>query len=243
MSTFEMEALTLSLQVALITLMISTPLALVLATLMARTHWRGKLVLDTLILLPMGLPPAVIGFGLLMSLGGDGSIGNWLHNLTGFSLSFYPAGAIIAACLMTVPLMVRILRPAFEATDPMLLPVARTLGASRWQGWWSITLPLIWPAVASAMALGLTVAWGESGATLVLAAALRPHHVGDTTAPVALVQALLNQQDGEDAAWRLALISLCIAMAAVVISEWGRQRWRRRWQARLRPVGLPAQST
>lgn len=242
MSSFELEALSLSLQVALITLMISTPLALVLATVMARTRWRGKLVLDTLILLPMGLPPAVIGFGLLMSLGGDGSLGGWLHELTGFSLSFYPGGAILAASIMTVPLMVRILRPALEATDPMLLPVARTLGASQWQGWWTITLPLVWPAVASAMALGLTAAWGESGATLVLAAALRPHHVGDTTAPVALVQALLNQQDGEDAAWHLALISLGIAMSAIVISEWGRQRWRRRWQARLRPIGLPIQS-
>ena len=242
MSTFELEALSLSLQVALITLRISTPLELVLATVMARTQWRGKLVLDTLILLPMGLPPAVIGFGLLMSLGHDGAFGNWLHDLTGFTLNFYPDGAILAACIMTLPLMVRILRPALEASDPMLLPVARTLGASRWQGWWTITLPLVWPAVASAMALGLTAAWGESGATLVLAAALHPHQVGDTTAPVALVQALLNQQDGEDAAWHLALISLGIALTAIVISEWGRQRWRRRWQARLRPVGLPTPS-
>lgn len=242
MSSFELEALSLSLQVAMITLLISTPLAVVLAMVMARTAWRGKVVLDTLILLPMGLPPAVIGFGLLIGLGGVGGNGGWLHNWTGYSLSFYPAGAIIAASVMTVPLMVRILRPAFEATDPMLLPVARTLGASRWQGWWTITLPLVWPAVASAMALGLTAAWGESGATLVLAATLRPHHIGDTTAPVALVQALLNQQDGEDAAWHLALVSLLIAMAAIAISEWGRQRWRRRWQARLRPVGLMAPS-
>lgn len=242
MSSFEIEALWLSLQVAMMTLLISTPLALILATVMARTAWRGKLVLDTLILLPMGLPPAVIGFGLLISLGGVGPFGGWLRETTGFSMSFYPFGAVLAASVMTVPLMVRILRPALEATDPMLLPVARTLGATRWQGWWSITLPLAWPAVASAMALGLTAAWGESGATLVLAAALHPHHIGDTTAPVALVQALLNQQDGEDAAWHLALVSLCIAMAAIVVSEWGRQRWRRRWQARLRPVGLPPQS-
>ena len=242
MSSFETEALWLSLQVALITLMISTPLALVLATLMARTRWHGKIVLDTLILLPMGLPPAVIGFGLLLTLTGDGSLGHWLHARTGFHLNFYPEGAVIAACLMTVPLMVRVLRPAFEATDPMLLPIARTLGASRWQGWWSISLPLVWPAVASAMALGLAAAWGESGATLVLAAALRPHHVGDTTAPVALVQALLNQENGDAAAARLAMISLGIALTAVVISEVGRRRWRRRWQARLRPVGLPSQS-
>lgn len=242
MSPFEVEALLLSLQVAGITILISTPLALVLATVMARTQWRGKLMLDTLILLPMGLPPAVIGFGLLLALGGQGGLGGWLHETMGFSLSFYPAGAILAASVMTVPLMVRILRPAFEATDPMLLPVARTLGASQWQGWWTITLPLVWPAVASAMALGLAAAWGESGATLVLAAALRPHHMGDTTAPVALVQALLNQQNGDEAAGRLAMISLGVALTAVVISELGRRRWRRRWQARLRPVGLPVQA-
>jgi molybdate transport system permease protein len=175
MNSFEVQALLLSLQVAVVTLLISTPIALVLATVMARTRWRGKILLDTLILLPMGLPPAVIGFGLLLALSNEGSLGTLVHDLTGFSLAFYPAGAILAASLMTIPLMVRVLRPAFEATDPMLLPVARTLGASRWQGWWSITLPLVWPAVASAMALGLTVAWGESGATLVLAAALRPH--------------------------------------------------------------------
>jgi molybdate transport system permease protein len=242
MTPFELQALTLSLQVALITLLISTPLALGLATVMARTRWPGKLVLDTLILLPMGLPPAVIGFALLVGLGDHGALGAWLHDLTGFSLRFFPEGAVLAASTMTVPLMVRILRPALEATDPMLLPVARTLGASRWQGWWTITLPLAWPAVASAMALGLAAAWGESGATLVLAAALSPHHVGDATAPVALVQALLNQKSGEDAPWHLALISLCMAMAAIVISEWGRQRWRRRWLARLRPVDLPTPS-
>ena len=241
MSTFEIEAILLSLQVALITLMISTPLAISLATVMARTRWRGKIVLDTLILLPMGLPPAVIGFALLLMLTGNGSLGSWVHETTGLTMNFYPTGAVLAACVMTVPLMVRILRPAFEATDPMLLPIARTLGASRWQGWWTISLPLVWPAIASAMALGLTAAWGESGATLVLAASLRPHHMGDTTAPVAMVQALLNEQDGGDAAARLALISLSIALAAVAISEIGRRRWRRQWQSSLRPAGLSAQ--
>lgn len=234
MSTFELQAVWLSLQVAVFTVLLSTPPALVLATVMARTQWRGKLLLDALILLPMGLPPVVIGFALLVSLSGDGALGNWLHDLTGFSLSFYPVGAILAASLMTMPLMVRVLRPALEATDPMLLPVARTLGASRQQAWLTITLPLVWPAVASAMALGLAAAWGESGASLVLAAALSPQQRGDTTAPVALVQAFLNQHNGHATAWHLALVSLAVALAAVLTSEWGRLRWRRRWQTRLR---------
>lgn len=243
MTSFEVQALLMSLQVALITLLISTPIALVLATLMARTRWRGKLMLDTLILLPMGLPPAVIGFGLLVTLGGDGSLAAWLKSALGFHLSFYPAGAVLAASLMTVPLMVRVLRPALEAADPLLLPVARTLGASRWQGWWTITLPMVWPVVASSMALGLAAAWGESGATLVLAAALRPHEMGDTTAPVAMVQALLNDaHHGVEMAGRLALVSLGVAVAAVIASEIGRRRWRKRWQSRLRPIGLPVQA-
>lgn len=242
MTSFEVQALFMSLQVALITLAISTPLAVALATLMARTRWRGKLMLDTLILLPMGLPPAVIGFGLLVTLGSDGTLGPWLERVLGFHLSFYPVGAVLAASLMTVPLMVRVLRPAFEATDPYLLPVARTLGASRWQGWWTITLPMVWPVIASSMALGLAAAWGESGATLVLAAALRPHELGDSTAPVAMVQALLNQEDGVATAGRLALVSLGVAMAAVVASEIGRRHWQSRWQSRLRPMGLPVQA-
>ncbi len=234
MSTLELQAIWLSLQVALSTVLLSTPLAVVLATLMARTRWRGKLVMDTLILLPMGLPPVVIGLGLVVGLG---SQQGWVHEWTGWSLSFFPGGAIVAASLMTLPLMVRVLRPAFEATDPMLLPVARTLGASRWQGWWTLTLPMAWPAVASAMALGLAAAWGEAGATLVMAAALRPQDLGDDSAPVALVNAL-QHNGGDGAAWRLALIALGVAITAVALSEVGRQRWRQRWQARLRPVGV-----
>lgn len=242
MTSFEVQALLMSLQVALITMLISTPLALVLATLMARTQWRGKLVLDSLILLPMGLPPAVIGFALLVTLGGESAFGAWLTEDLGLHLSFYPTGAVLAASVMTVPLMVRLLRPALEASDPLLLPVARTLGASRWQGWWTITLPTVWPVIASSMALGLAAAWGESGATLVLAAALRPHQMGDTTAPVAMVQALLNEEDGVATAGRLALVSLGIAVAAVMASEFGRRRWRKRWQSRLRPMDLPIQA-
>lgn len=232
MSAAEVHAVWLSLQVALLTVLVATPVSVVLATLMARTHWHGKWLLDTLILLPMGLPPAVIGFALLVGLGADGALGAWLASSLGWQLSFYPSGAVLAACLMTVPLMVRLLRPAFEATDPMLLPVARSLGASRWQAWRTISLPLAAPAVASAMALGLAAAWGESGATLVLAAALQHPASGGPTAPVALAQAL-QQPGGMASAWNLAGASLGVALLAVTASELARARWRRLWQTRL----------
>jgi molybdate transport system permease protein len=231
MSAWEVGALWLSLQVALLTLLLSTPVAVVLASVMARARWRGHWLLDAVVLLPMALPPAVVGFGLLMGLSDDGQVGHWLLQATGWTLSFYPSGAVLAASLMTVPLMVRVLRPAFEAIDPMMAPLAQTLGASPWNAWWSITLPLAAPAVLSAMALGLAAAWGESGATLVLASALQPahpSHLGATTAPLAMMQAL-RTPDNVGAATRLALISVGVAFVAVLLSEAGRRHWQGRW--------------
>ncbi len=230
MSNWEVDALWLSLQVALITLAITTPLALALGSMMARARWRGHWLLDAVVLLPMTLSPALVGYGLLMSLSDDGALGHWILESTGWSLDFYPSGAVLASSLLTLPLMVRVLRPAFEAVDPMLSPVAQTLGASGWNGWWSITLPLAAPAVLSAMALGLAAAWGESGATLVLAAALRSGPEPTVTVPLALMQALRSPAH-TDAATRLALISLAVSVVAVLLSEAGRRHWQSRWPA------------
>lgn len=233
MSGWEVDALWLSAQVALLTLLLSTPLAVALASLMARARWHGHWLLDAIVLLPMALPPAVVGFGLLMGLSDDGLVGHWVLDLTGWSLDFFPSGAVLAASLMTTPLMVRVLRPAFEAVDPLMAPLAQTLGASPWGAWWSITLPLAAPAVLSAMALGLAVAWGETGATLVVASALQPgFHAGHqpATAPLALMQAL-RSPDNAAAATRLALISIGVAFVAMLLSEAGRRHWQSRWAA------------
>ncbi|MDE2401244.1 MAG: ABC transporter permease subunit [Burkholderiales bacterium] len=231
MSSWELDALWLSLQVALLTLLITTPLAVLLASLMSRARWHGHWLLEAIVLLPMALPPAVIGFALLMGLSDDGQLGFWVGRTTGWTLNFYPSGAVLAASLMTLPLMVRMLRPAFEAIDPMLSLVAQTLGATAWRSWWSVTLPLAAPAVLSALSLGLTAAWGESGATLVLASALLPetHWTHEpTTAPLALMQALRNPAHA-DAATRLALVSLGVAFVAILLSEAGRRHWQRRF--------------
>jgi molybdate transport system permease protein len=201
---------------------------------MTRARWPGHWLLDAVVLLPMALPPAVVGFGLLMGLSDGGQVGHWLLGMTGWTLNYFPGGAVLAASLMTVPLMVRVLRPAFEAIDPLMAPLAQTLGASPWGTWWSITLPLATPAVLSAMALGLAAAWGESGATLVLASSLLPTlgehatHPEDVTAPLALMLAL-RRPDNLDAATRLALISVGVAFVAVLLSEAGRRHWQGRW--------------
>ena len=226
MSDVELQAAWLSLQLAVVTVLMVTPLAVALATVMARTQWRGKVVLDTLILLPMGLPPAALAIGVL-------------HGLPDGPVDFFPWGVLLANGLMATPLMVRVLRPAFEATDPMLLAVARSLGASRWRAWWTITLPMALPAIASAAALGLAVAWGESGVTMALAASLPEQAHAHPTAAVAVVAALKGR--GEPA-WALVSVALALGLLAVGASEVARARWRRQWRTRLHiahPAGGP----
>lgn len=229
-------AMWMSLQLAFLTVLIATPLAIALAWWMARVNWRGKVLLDAVILLPLGLPPAVIGFWLMTGLGEQGALGRWLRDDLGWAISLYPTGAVLAACIMTVPLMARMLRPVFEAHDPMLLPVARTLGASDWHAWRTVALPLTLPAIGSAMALGFAAAWGESGAVLVLASGL-PGGLGSPespTVPLALWQALGSTGRPQALAWEVAALSLGVAAIAILLSELLRWQWQHRWQGNAR---------
>lgn len=231
MSAAALSAMWVSLQLATLVMLIATPMAVALAWWMARESWPGKALLDAVILLPLGLPPAVIGFWLVAGLGEQGAWGHWLHHDLGWTLPIYPIGAILAACAMTVPMMARMLRPAFEALDPMLHPVARTLGATGWHAWRTVALPLTLPAIGSATALGFAAAWGESGAVLVLAMAWSPgppHAVGSTL-PLALWQAL-SEGRSHALAWEVATLSLVVATGAILLSEVLRRQWLRRWR-------------
>lgn len=236
MSTAALSAIWMSLQLAALTVLIATPLSISLAWWMARVRWRGKVLLDAIILLPLGLPPAVIGFWLTTGLGEQGALGRWLRQDLGLFVPLYPTGAVMAASLMTIPMMARMLRPVFEAHDPMLLPVARTLGANNWHAWRTVALPLTLPAIGSAMALGFAAAWGESGAVLVLAAS----QLGGTantdtpTVPLALWQALATPGRPQALAWEVAALSLGVAAAAVLTSEILRWQWQHRWQGSAR---------
>lgn len=236
MSDAALSALWMSLQLATIALLIATPLSIALAWWMARVSWRGKVLLDAVILLPLGLPAAVIGFWLMTGLGDHGALGRWLRHDLGLAVDLYPTGAVLAACIMTVPMMARMLRPVFEAHDPMLLPVARTLGATNWHAWRTVALPLTLPAIGSAMALGFAAAWGESGAVLVLAAGMPggAARTEDPTVPLALWQALSSAGRPQALAWEVASLSLGVAAAAVLVSELLRWQWQNRWRGNAR---------
>lgn len=253
MSDLATHALWLSVQLALLVVGIATPLAIALATVMARAQWRGKLVLNTLILLPLSLPPVCIGLSVWLGweLGGamggglgdglGGGLGDGLHEVLGWRPAFVPFGLALALLLTTLPLMARLLRTAFEATDPMLLAVARSLGASRWRAWWTVTLPMAAPAVVSAVALGLAAAWGEALALLWVTGWLRdPAHGFKPLNPdlnlgptLGLGGGGVAQDLATSSAWGLAVAAWGVALLAVACSELARRRWRRMWRTRL----------
>lgn len=215
LTAVEIAALGLSLKVALLSTVISLPVAIFFAWLLARKTFRGKVLLDSVIHLPLVLPPVAVGYLLLLALGRNGPVGGWLFETFGISLAFTWAGAGIAAAIMGFPLMVRAIRLSIEAIDPRLERAARTLGAPGSHVFRTITLPLMMPGLISGCVLGFARALGEFGATITFAGNIP----GVTqTLPAALYTA--HQTPGGDvAALRIAVLSILIALAALIGSE------------------------
>lgn len=215
LTAVEISALILSLKVAFLSTVMSLPAAIALAWLLARKSFPGKVLVDSLIHLPLVLPPVAVGYLLLLGLGRGGPIGGWLYDTFGISLAFTWVGAAIAAAIMGFPLMVRAIRLSIEAIDPRLERAARTLGAPRTHVFRTITLPLMAPGLISGCVLGFARALGEFGATITFAGNIP----GITqTLPSALYTAY-QSPDGDVAAMRLAILSILIAFAALIGSE------------------------
>lgn len=211
----ELEAIRVSLQVASLSTVISFFPALALAWVLARREFPGKTLLDALVHLPLVLPPVAVGYGLLVLFGRNGALGHLLYETFGLSIAFTWVGAAFAAAIMALPLTVRAMRLSLEAVDHKLEAAARTLGATRWIVFRTITLPLMAPGLVSGAVLGFARALGEFGATITFAGNIE----GVTqTLPTAIYTA--QQIPGGGAiALRLALISFVIALTALVTSE------------------------
>jgi molybdate transport system permease protein len=220
MTELERQALWLSLQVATAATLCTLPLALALAMLLARGRWPGKSVLEALISLPLVLPPVVIGYALLIAFGRQGPLGRWLHETLGVTFVFTFRGAVLAAAVMALPLMVRAVRQALEAVDRGLADAARTLGASPLDAFASVTLPLAAPGLLSGAVLGFAASLGEFGATITFVSNVP----GQTqTLPLAIYSAL-QSVDGEAAAARLVACSVVLALAALALAQWSHRR-------------------
>ncbi len=224
LSPLEVEALTLSLRVALWSVLTSLPAGLLVAWMLARREFFGKSALNAIVHLPLVLPPVVVGYLLLVLLGREGPLGRLLYDLFGFGLPFTWEGAALAAAVMAFPLMVRAMRLSLEGVDRRLEAAARTLGASPFDVFLTITLPLMAPGIVVGALLGFARSLGEFGATITFAANIP----GETrTLPLALYT-LTQTPGGEGAALRLAALSVALSLAALAASEYAARRLRAR---------------
>lgn len=222
-SDLELQALRLSLRVAATATLATLPVALLLALALARGRWRGKALLEAAINLPLVLPPVVIGYALLVAFGRQGPLGRWLDEWFGITFVFTFRGAVLAAAVMALPLMVRALRQALEAIDRGLEDAARTLGASRLDAFTSVSLPLAAPGLLSGAVLGFAASLGEFGATITFVSNVP----GETqTLPLAIYTAL-QSPDGEAAALRLVGCSVVLALGALALAQWSHRRMAR----------------
>ena len=214
-SAAEWSAVLLSLQVAIAATLGAFPLALACAWVLARRNFVGKALVEAIITLPLVLPPVVVGYGLLLLFGRNGPMGEALAHI-GIALPFSWGGAVLAAAVMGFPLMVRAMRLSLETVSPELEEAAASLGASPARRLMTITLPLAMPGLIAGSLLCFARALGEFGATITFAGNIP----GQTqTVPLA-VYTLLQQPGGETAVARLAVLSVILALAALLIGEW-----------------------
>ncbi len=215
LSDYELEALMLSLKVALYSVLWLIPIGIFFAWVLAKKQFVGKSLVDSFIHLPLVLPPVVIGYLLLITLGRQGVLGQWLYNALGVSFSFSWKGAVVACLVVSLPLMVRSVRLSLENVDTKLEQAAATLGASPLKVFFTITLPLTVPGIITGTMLSFARSLGEFGATISFVSNIP----GETqTIPLAMYS-FIETPGSEMEAMRLCVISIVIALASMIASE------------------------
>ncbi|MTD40631.1 molybdate ABC transporter permease subunit [Erwinia sp. CPCC 100877] len=220
----EWQALLLSLRVSSLAVLFSLPFGILFAWILVRCRFPGKALLDGIIHLPLVLPPVVVGYLLLVVMGRHGPVGGFLWQWFGISFAFSWRGAVLAAAVMSFPLMVRAIRLALEGVDIRLEQAARTLGAGRWRVFCTITLPLTLPGMIVGTVLAFARSLGEFGATITFVSNIP----GETRTLPSAMYTLIQTPEGEIAAARLCVISIVLALASLLVSEWLVRRSRQR---------------
>lgn len=211
----EWEAIRLSLRIASVATIASLPFGVAIAFLLARRNFPGRTLVDGIVHLPLVMPPVVTGYLLLLLFGRRGPIGGFLEHTFGIVFAFRWTGAALAAGVMAFPLMVRAIRLSIEAVDIKLEEAGATLGASRPWVFATVTLPLVLPGVIAGAILAFAKAMGEFGATITFVSNIP----GETRTLPTAIYAFLQVPGGEASAFRLVLISIAIAMTALLVSE------------------------
>jgi molybdate transport system permease protein len=215
LSPQEWQAVALSARVALCATLVCLPTGIAVAYLLARRRFPGKFLLDALVQMPMVLPPVVPGYLLLLLFGTQGPIGSWLKAQFGIVIAFTWQGAALASATMAFPLMVQPVRLALRMIDGRLEQAASTLGAAPWRVFLTVTLPLATPGIIAGAVLCFTRSLGEFGATMAFVGNIP----GVTrTLPLA-IYSYTHVPGGDAAALRLAILSILLALVALIISH------------------------
>lgn len=223
LSDYEWQAIELSLKVSITAVFFSLPLGILVAWILVRWRFPGKSLLDSIIHLPLVLPPVVIGYLLLIGMGRKGVIGQWLYEWFGISFSFSWRGAALASAVIAFPLMVRAIRLALEAVDTRLELAARTLGANPFRVFFTITLPLSFPGIVAGTVLAFARSLGEFGATITFVSNIP----GETRTIPSAMYTLIQTPGAEADAARLCIIAILLSMVSLLLSEW-LTRWGRK---------------
>ena len=216
----EWVAIELSLRVAFWATAAALPAGIAMAFLLARKQFWGKAILDGLIHLPLVLPPVVTGYMLLLTMGRRGPVGAFLADHFGIVFSFRCTGAALACAVMGFPLLVRAIRLSIEAADVKLEQAASTLGANPISVFFTVTLPLALPGILAGIVLCFAKALGEFGATITFVSNIP----GETQTISAAIYTYTQVPGGDAAAFRLTVIAVVVALAALVMSEWFARR-------------------
>lgn len=223
LSPAEWQAVRLSLLVAAVAVVVSLPFGIALGWLLARRKFRGKALVETLLNLPLILPPVVTGYLLLVTFGTRGPLGRCLYEWFGIRIVFDWKGAALASAVVSFPLMVRAIRVAFTMVDHRLEDAARTLGAGPLDTFFSVSLPPARPGIIAGCVLAFARSMGEFGATIMIAGSIP----GETRTIPLFIFNLLEAPGGAEAARRIVIISIVIGAAALMMSEYLERRERR----------------
>lgn len=215
MTTDEWWIIGFTVRVAGMGILLILPPGLLLAWLLARHQWPGKPFVETLVALPLVMPPVATGLILLRLLGRRGALGGFLHDRLGFDIVFTWRGVVVAMAVMSFPLLVRTARVAFEGVNPRLEQISRTLGASERRVFFTITLPLAARGILGGTLLSFARALGEFGATILVAG-----NIPGKTSTLSLAIYQMVQLGNDADAFRLLAVAVAIAFLAVWGSEW-----------------------
>ena len=212
--SLDWQPLWLSLRVAAVATLLALVLGVALGWLFARRRFRGATVLEAVCMLPLVLPPTVVGYGILVLMGRQGAVGGWLRENFDYTIIFNWHGAVVASALVALPLVLKSASSAFGQVDRTLEAAAQTLRQSPLSTFVRVTLPLAWPGILAGTLLAYARAMGEFGASLMVAGSIP----GQTqTLSMAIYDAVQAGRDHEAMVLTIVISLLSVAMLSLCI--------------------------